>query len=132
MYFAFIFAAVNTLTTTYFLAIERYPLLKEVFPTFIQYVVIVCAIGIPILVSVGYMHFKKSGAFRSETDITIEANPHQRRILLNTETLLVLCMKINEIILKLAKNEKLSEDELKELAELQKQLNEHLKNRTIK
>ena len=34
MYFAFIFAAINTLTVTYFLAIENYPALKAVFPSF--------------------------------------------------------------------------------------------------
>ena len=36
MYFAFLFAAVNTLTVTYYLAIERYPLLHDLFPTFIR------------------------------------------------------------------------------------------------
>ena len=39
-YFAFIFAAINTLTVTYFLAIENYPQLLEIFPTFLQYVII--------------------------------------------------------------------------------------------
>ena len=39
-YFAFIFAAVNTLTVTYFLAIERYPFLTTIFPSFLQYIVI--------------------------------------------------------------------------------------------
>ena len=47
-YFAFIFAAINTLTVTYFLAIEEYPFLKDLFPTFVLYVVIVSSIGIPI------------------------------------------------------------------------------------
>ena len=37
-YFAFIFAAVNTLTVTYYLAIEKVPTLMSIFPTFIQYV----------------------------------------------------------------------------------------------
>ena len=31
-YFAFIFAAINTLTVTYFLAIENYPFLTIIFP----------------------------------------------------------------------------------------------------
>ena len=31
-YFAFIFAAINTLTVTYFLAIENYPSLNNIFP----------------------------------------------------------------------------------------------------
>lgn len=131
LYFAFIFAAVNTLTTTYFLAIERYPELKAIFPTFVHYVTIASVIGIPILVLMGYSHFKKSGAFKSETDINIEANPHQRRILMNTEVLLVLCLKINAIVLKLSRNEKLSDDELVESTKLQEELNEHIKNRTI-
>ena len=50
VYFAFIFAAVNTLTVTYFLAIENYPVLKDVFPSFIHYVAILVLIGIPLLV----------------------------------------------------------------------------------
>ena len=33
-YFAFIFAAINTLTVTYYLAIENYPVLKAIFPSF--------------------------------------------------------------------------------------------------
>ena len=37
-YFAFIFAAINTLTVTYFLAIEKYPALQAIFPSFLQYV----------------------------------------------------------------------------------------------
>ena len=59
-YFAFIFAAVNTLTVTYFLAIENYPSLQVVFPSFAYYIVIVSLIGVPLLVAIGYIHFKKS------------------------------------------------------------------------
>ena len=33
-YFAFIFAAVNSIIVTYYLAIENLPILKEVFPLF--------------------------------------------------------------------------------------------------
>ena len=70
VYFAFIFAAINTLVVTYFLAIDNYPVLKEIFPTFIIYVAIVVGIGIPILVGVGYIHFKRSPSFRAEATIT--------------------------------------------------------------
>ena len=59
-YFVFIMAAINTLTVTYFLAIDNYPSLKEVFPSFEQYVVIIIGIGIPLLILVGYAHFKKT------------------------------------------------------------------------
>ena len=52
-YFAFIFAAINTLTVTYFLAIENYPVLKEVFPTFTIYTIIAIGVGVPLLIGVG-------------------------------------------------------------------------------
>ena len=40
-YFVFLLAAINTLTVTYFLAIDNYPFLKDIFPSFEQYVVII-------------------------------------------------------------------------------------------
>ena len=51
-YFTFVFAAVNTLTVTYYLAIEKYPFLETIFPNFLQYIVIIVGIGIPLLVFV--------------------------------------------------------------------------------
>ena len=57
VYFAFIFAAINTLTVTYFLAIENYPFLKEIFPSFFHYIVIVVTVGIPCLILIGYAHY---------------------------------------------------------------------------
>ena len=47
LYFAFIFAAVNTLTVTYYLAIERVPFLLGIFPSFLHYVIIIPVIAIP-------------------------------------------------------------------------------------
>ena len=83
-YFAFIFAAINTLTVTYYLAIDNYPALKEIFPSFEQYLLIIVSIGIPILILTGYSHYKKTKAFRSEVDIWIESNPYQARWLVNS------------------------------------------------
>ena len=111
-YFAFIFAAVNTLTVTYFLAIERYPFLNEIFPTFPHYIIIICMIGVPILILIGYVHFKRSSAYRSEADISIEVNPYFRRILLNTELMVPFHLKITELLLKLSQNEKLVKSEI--------------------
>ena len=125
-YFAFIFAAVNTLTVTYFLAVERYPFLNEIFPTFIHYVVIIGLIAIPLLILIGYAHFKRSAAFRSEADISFEVNPYFRRILMNTELMIPFHLKITELLIKLSKNEKLTQSELNEISELQIDLKEHL------
>ena len=92
-YFAFIFAAINTLTVTYFLAIENYPILKEVFPTFVIYVVITTAIGIPLLTFIGYVHYKRTAARRAEVDIGYETNVYQARTLVNSEISVKLNMK---------------------------------------
>jgi len=75
-YFAFIFAAINTLTVTYYLAIENIPALKDVFPSFATYGISLAIIGIPLLVLFGYVHFKKSQAFKSEADVMVESNPY--------------------------------------------------------
>ena len=130
-YFAFIVAAINALTVTFFLAIEKYPPLSVVFPTFFHYVVIVVVIGVPVLVLVGYVHYKKSKSFRAEQDILIETSPHIRRILQNTEVLLSSYLKLTELMVKLSENKKLTDKELDEVSKLQKQLNKHIDKREI-
>ena len=130
-YFAFIIAAVNALTVTFFLAIENYPSLSMIFPTFFHYIAIVVSIGVPALVLVGYVHFKRSKSFRAETDVLIESNPHFKRILQNTEVLLPSYLKLTEIIVKLSENKKLTDEELEEVSKLQQKLNEHIDKREI-
>ena len=129
-YFAFIFAAINTLTVTYFLAIENYPELLQVFPTFIQYVIIVSTMGVPILVASGYLHYKKTSAFKAEADVNIEANPHWRRMLMNTDLLLSSYVKLIELIPKITNQEELSEEEIKELSSLKESLKKQIDGQT--
>ena len=130
-YFAFVVAAVNALTVTFFLAIEKYPLLSVIFPTFFHYVVIVVCVGVPVLVLVGYVHFKRSKSYRAEADIGIETNPHFRRMLQNTEVLLPSYLKLTELMIKLSENKKLTDEELKEVSKLQNQLNNHINKREV-
>jgi hypothetical protein len=125
-YFAFIVAAVNTLVVTYFLAIERYPFLKDVFPTFVHYVIIMILLGVPILTFVGYIHFKKTAAFQAEAEIGIEVNPFWRRVLINTEIVLPLQLKLTELMVRLSKNEKITKEEYEEIEKLQNELNKHI------
>ena len=131
VYFAFIFAAINTLVVTYYLAIENIPFLQQIFPTFVHYVITVTLIGIPILIGAGYIHFKKSPGFKSEADIAIESNPHARRNLLNTEAIIASYLFSNDLMMKMLKDEKLTEDEIKKFTELQNKIKEHFKHKTI-
>jgi len=132
VYFAFIFAAVNTLTVTYFLAIDNYPFLKDVFPSFIHYVAVIVLIGIPLLVLVGYAHYKRTASFKAEADIHIEANPHLRRILTNSEFMLSMSLQLSELSMKLMNNEKLTSDEMNNLKQLQIEFQKQIDDRRIR
>ncbi len=130
-YFAFIFAAINTLTVTYYLAIENYPFLKTIFPSFEQYILIVVLVGIPLLVLVGYAHYKKTPSYRAEADVWVESNPYQARVLVNTQFSLALNMKLTDILLKLSSKQEITEDEIQEIKKLQENFLEHMDDRTI-
>jgi len=117
-YFAFIFAAINTLTVTYYLAIQNYPFLETIFPTFEQYIVIVVSVGIPLLIGIGYAHYKRTIAFKSEADVMVESNPYQRRNVVNNQLNYEISLKNLELLLKLSKNEKLSEEDLNSATKL--------------
>ena len=131
-YFAFIFAAINTLTVTYYLAIERIPALIAIFPNFLQYVLIISTIGIPLLIIVGYIHYKRTLAFKSEIDVVMESNPYQRRNIVNVTLILESIMKTNQLLLKLSKNEKLSETEIEETNSKIDEISKFVNSRTFK
>ena len=130
-YFAFILAAINTLTVTYFLAIENYPSLKAVFPSFEIYILIIVSIGVPLLVLIGYVHFKRSHSFKSEADVLIESNPYQRRNTVNSEIILRLNLQLMSTLLKVAKKEDLSEEEIEEITQLHDEILKLSKDRTL-
>ena len=131
-YFAFVFAAVNTLVVTYYLAIDKIPFLLDFFPSFGHYVAAAVFIGIPVLIVIGYLHFKRSPAYRSEATIGFEVNPYIRRNLINSEINLELNLMILNLLSKLSNNEKLNEDELNKIQESKNVLYNFINERSIK
>ena len=132
-YFAFIFASVNTLVVTYYLAIEKIPDLQTIFPTFFSYVLILSVIGIPILIITGYIHFQKSHAYGSEAEIAAEQNPYFYKAAPGwvRDVQWPLFLKFSELLIKLSNNEKLTENELQEITELQKKISILMKGGSI-
>ena len=130
-YFAFILAAINTLTVTYFLAIDNYPSLKLIFPSFEIYILIIVSIGIPVLITIGYAHFKRTQAFKSEIDVMIESNPYQRRNTVNNEINLRVNLQLMKLLTKLVNNEKLDTSESENLKKLIKTFEEFTENRSF-
>ena len=129
-YFAFILAAINTLTVTYFLAVDNYPALKIIFPSFEIYVLILISIGVPLLIFIGYCHYKKTKAFRSEMDILVESNPFLRRTTVNTDIILRFNVNLINLVLKLSKDT-ISEDELNDMKKIQIEITDLIKNRSL-
>tara|TARA_Y100000996_G_C22256841_1_gene534179 strand:+ start:112 stop:570 length:459 start_codon:yes stop_codon:yes gene_type:complete len=130
-YFAFIFAAINTLTVTYYLAIENYPSLKAIFPSFEIYIIIICSIGIPLLTIIGYAHFKRTKARKAEVDVLIETNPYVLRTLVNSDMLVILNLKMLSLLQKIGE-EKLTDEQKKEMKEINDELLEFTKNRKFR
>ena len=130
-YFAFIFAAINMLTVTYFLAIDSYPILKEVFPTFAIYTMVAAGIGIPLLMGGGYFHFKRTPAYRSEAAVLFESNPFSRRMLVNTELSLKINQELITLLLKMQKGEKINEEVLEQIQKNQTEIDKLVEERTI-
>jgi len=129
IYFAFIFAAINTLTVTFYLAVENYPILKEFFPSFTTYVIFFVIIGIPLLISVGWIHYRRSAGYGAEAEVSAESNPIFFRSPpgWHIQVMFPLFLKLSEFLVKYSKDEKFSKEEITEIAELQKKFKHYLK-----
>jgi hypothetical protein len=130
-YFSFLLAAINSLTVTYYLAIEKASFLQVIFPTFTSYIVIIGAIGIPLLTGIGYIHFKKTQARKAEVDIGLETDPYRRRFIVNTEAILTLNLKMLELLLMISENRKVSDENLQEIQSYEKKLISLIANRSF-
>ena len=120
-YFAFLFAAINTSVVTYYLAIENISFLKNVFPTFWIYLLVIALIGIPFLITIGYVHYKKIAAYSSESDIVQESQPYNFKLLPghHIEVLYPILLHFSEFMIKSSNND-LSDKEIDEIKKLQK------------
>ena len=123
-YWSFVFMGINVLTVTYYLAIERAPFLKGVFPSFVEYVIFLIIVGIPLLVVTGFIHYKKIPGYKSEAEINTENNPYIYKLQPGhtKEVFVPLQLAITKLLVKLVQDEKLTEDEIKEINEYQKKL----------
>ena len=126
-YFTFVIGAVNTLVITYYLAIERAPFLKEVFPAFGHYALVFILIGFPLIVTIGFFHYKKMPAFKSDTEVTMVSNPFMYKLPpgWTKEITIPFYLATTKIMVKLSKNEKLTNEEIAEITSLQKKM-DHL------
>ena len=79
-YLTFLLGYVSTLITVYYLAIKNLPYLLNLFPHFETFPIIATVIGAPMSVVIGWLHLKRSHAYSSEADITVESNPYSYKL----------------------------------------------------
>jgi hypothetical protein len=127
VYLSFIMAIVNVMVTVYYLAVTNIPELESVFPTFTTWAITVIAVGVPLSILIGWVHLKRSPAFRSEMDVTVEANPYYYKLPPGywRDALAPVLLETLKLNIKLLNKETLSDSETKSLKELQEKL-EHL------
>jgi len=113
----------------YYLAIEKAPFLKEVFPSFVEYIIFLVLAGIPILVLTGFIHFKKVRGYASEAEVHVENNPYIYKLTPGVQSNVVFpfYVLVTRLLVKLANNEKLDEEDQKIISKLEKNLDILLK-----
>jgi hypothetical protein len=124
-YLTFLLGYASTLVTVYYLAIKNIPDLLGIFPKFVPFAAIATAIGLPLSVGVGYIHYKRSPAFTSEVDIQVEANPYYFKLPpgYNREVFGPLYLELLLLLKQLSATQKLLADEDKaRIEELERKL----------
>lgn len=117
------------MVVTYYLAVENLPGLKQVFPSFGLYIGVFAGVGIPLLVLVGYVHYKRSSAYAAEADINVEAYPYWYKLPpgWNVELLFPLYGMMMKLLVKISNNEKITEEDKKSIADIQEKIDHLLK-----
>ena len=79
-YLTFLLGYVSTLITVYYLAVKNLPYLLDLFPHFETFSILATIIGGPMSVAIGWLHLKRSTAYSSEADISVESNPYSYKL----------------------------------------------------
>lgn len=106
-YLTFLLGFATTVVTVYYLAINSIPALKLVFSSFLLFSIFAAAVGVPLAILAGYVHFKRSRAYSAEMDIAVEANPYYFKITPGKEREVQIPAAIANIDLSLAMARKL-------------------------
>jgi len=74
-YIGFILTVSNFMMILYYLVMERIPFLKQVFPHFTYFIVVLAFLVGPVGVGLGYLHARKSEAMAADGYVGTRANP---------------------------------------------------------
>ena len=129
IYWAFLIMGINTLTVTYYLAIENVPILQVIFPTFAHYIIITLVIGVPLLISTGYAHYRIIPGYKAEAEVGTTSNPYLYKLPPGywLGVIMPYFRLQSDLLLKLTENKPLNEEEIQKMQELQNQMDHLIK-----
>jgi len=106
------------------LSVDKNQTLDFIFPNFTVYIIISSAVVFPLLILIGFLHYKRSRAFVSDTEIIQESNPYNYKLMpgIHSEALAPLLLELLRLSRKSFSLEKLTNDEILELEKLEKKL----------
>jgi hypothetical protein len=121
IYLAMFVGAINILTTSYFLSIKQIPQILAIFPNFVTYVIFLVLVSLPIITITGWLHFKRLGTYSAEAAIYQKVYPYNYKFEpgYNKEVFGPAYLAILRLNMKKINGEQLSEDEEKQIAELE-------------
>jgi hypothetical protein len=77
-YLAMILAAMNTMILIYFTAGDVIFVIRDTFPHFAYFVGFAVVVGVPTLITIGYLHYKR--AYKNEVEVVARNNPHMYQL----------------------------------------------------
>jgi len=90
---------------------------------------IVIALGVPLLIFVGYAHQKKTASYKAEADIFYESNPHALRQYNDIELLLRLNLNLVNLTLLDYEKNNISNEKLDDLKKLKNEIETYFDQR---
>ena len=124
IYLALAIGVINVLTSTYFLAIERIPFIKSIFPTFELYIITVIIVGLPVISLFGWFHYKKAGTYSAELSISQQNHVYNYKWLpgYHKEVFSHAYLAIFRATLKRVQNQQLTDEEIQNMQIIEKKL----------
>jgi hypothetical protein len=74
-YISFPLTILNFMTVTYYLMMERIPFLKDLFPNFITFTILLSLCLMPCSTILGYLHARRTTAMAMDSYVATRANP---------------------------------------------------------
>ena len=124
-YLTFIMGYVTTLITVYYLAIKNLPFLLKLFPSFWMFSLLATVIGSPLSVAIGWLHLKRTHAYSSELDISVESNQYSYKLIpgKEAEAFVPSYLEILRLVSKLLKSQNLlSEEDESRISDVERKL----------